>query len=305
VTQPALIVMAAGIGSRYGGLKQVDPIGPSGEIVIDYAVYDALRAGFGKVVFVIRKDIEEIFREKVGKNVEQRVDTVYVYQELNNVPSGFQVPVERKKPWGTGHAVLSCKGHIDTPFAVINADDFYGHQAFQSLSDYLRQSKDQDGVYNYSMVGYKLKNTLSEYGSVARGICQVTDEGFLLGVQERTRIEKKGETIQFTENGTDWQTLPEDSIVSMNMWGFTPSFMNELDARFPVFLQKNTGNMEKTEFFLPSVVNELLQEGKAQVKVLPVNEKWYGVTYTQDRPFVQNAIREMVQLGLYPQTLWA
>jgi hypothetical protein len=201
--------------------------------------------------------------------------------------------------------VLSCKDHINTPFAVINADDFYGHQAFQSLSDYLRQSKDQDGVYNYSMVGYKLKNTLSEYGSVARGICQVTDEGFLLGVQERTRIEKKGETIQFTENGTDWQTLPEDSIVSMNMWGFTPSFMNELDARFPVFLQKNTGNMEKTEFFLPSVVNELLQEGKAQVKVLPVNEKWYGVTYTQDRPFVQNAIREMVQLGLYPQTLWA
>lgn len=239
MVQPALVVMAAGIGSRYGGLKQVDPIGPNGEIVIDYSIYDALRAGFGKVVFVIRREIEEIFRERIGRTVENRVETAYVLQDLSQFPAGFTMPAERKKPWGTGHAVLAAKNAVNEPFAAINADDFYGAQAFAILGEYLKRARDQAGVYDYSMVGYVLRNTLSEHGSVARGVCQVTPEGLLTGVQERTRIEKnEAGIIQYTENGTDWLPLPDESIVSMNMWGFTPSFFYELEARFPSFLER-------------------------------------------------------------------
>ena len=301
---PVLLIMAAGIGSRYGGLKQMDPIGPSGEIVIDYAIYDALRSGFGKVVFIIRKDIEEVFREKVGRNVEKRVDTAYVFQDISNVPSGFKVPDERKKPWGTGHAVLSCQGLVDTPFAVINADDFYGASAFQALAGYLRQAQDRAGVYDYSMVAYQLRNTLSEHGSVARGVCRVSADGYLAGINERTRIEKRGEDICYSEDGAHWVSLPADSPVSMNMWGFTPGFFNELDARFPLFLDRSAANLIKAEFFLPSVVNELLDEGRARVRVLPTAEKWFGVTYPDDRPVVQAAIRALVQDGFYPANLW-
>ncbi len=304
--QPALIIMAAGIGSRYGGLKQVDPIGPNGEIVIDYAVYDALRAGFGKVVFLIRKDLEEIFRERVGRKVEQRVDTEYVFQEIDRIPAGFSIPAERKKPWGTGHAVLSCMSAVDRPFAVINADDFYGQGAFQALADYLRQARDPlAGPYNYSMVGYTLSNTLSEYGSVARGICQVTEDRFLAGIQERTRIERCDGQVKYTENGEDWFPLPPESIVSMNIWGFTPSFFTELQARFPIFLEQNRHNLLKAEFYLPEVVNQLLNEKKARVKVLLTGEKWFGVTYPQDRPYVQEAIRNLIRQGVYPENLWA
>jgi hypothetical protein len=305
VTQPALVVMAAGIGSRYGGLKQVDPIGPGGEIVIDYAVYDALRAGFEQVIFVIRREIEDVFREKIGGKIEKRVETAYVFQELDDLPPGFQLPENRKKPWGTGHAVLSCRDVIDRPFAVINADDFYGFQAFQDLANYLHHASDQNGVYDFAMVGYALSNTLSEHGSVARGVCQVSVSGYLEGIQERTRIEPREGQIMYTENGADWTPLSADSIVSMNMWGFTPSMITELAARFPIFLQKNAANIEKAEYFLPSVVNDLLQEGKARVRVLPVKEKWYGVTYPQDRPAVQEAVRELVRRGLYPENLWS
>jgi NDP-sugar pyrophosphorylase family protein len=304
--KPALIIMAAGIGSRYGGLKQVDPIGPNGEIVIDYAIYDALRAGFGKVVFLIRKDIEEVFRERIGRKIEQHAETIYAFQELSNVPAGFTLPEERKKPWGTGHAVLSCKGLVDEPFAVINADDFYGPGAFQALADRLCQSHDQPGQpYDYCMVGYTLSNTLSEHGTVARGVCTVTADGLLVGVQERTKIQRLDGQVKYTEDSLNWIPIPADSIVSMNMFGFTPSFFDELQARFPRFLEKNAHNLLKAEFFLPDVVNQLLQEGKAQVKVLPTDEKWFGVTYPEDRPFVQAAIRELIQRGVYPENLWA
>lgn len=296
--------MAAGIGSRYGGLKQVDPIGPNGEIIIDYSIYDALRSDFGKIVFLIRKDIEDIFREKIGKKIEPRAEVVYVFQDLRNVPAGFSVPEERKKPWGTAHAVLSCKDVVDTPFAVINADDFYGASAFQTLSGYLEHAQDRGGVQDDCMVAYRLRNTLSEHGSVARGVCSVTVDGFLEGVVERTRIEKQGDSICYTENGSDWISLSPDSLVSMNMFGFTPSFFRELEARFPMFLEKNAANLGKAEFFLPSVVNELLEEGKARVKVLPTHEKWFGVTNPADRPAVQSAIHQMVERGMYPQNLW-
>lgn len=303
---PALIIMAAGIGSRYGGLKQVDPIGPNGEIIIDYSVFDALRAGFEKIVFLIRRDIEAVFREKIGNKIEQRADVVYVFQEIGSVPPGFTVPPERKKPWGTGHAVLSCKGAVDQPFAAINADDFYGPSAFQALAAHLREARDPaGGPYDYSMVGYRLGNTLSAHGSVARGICTVTSDGYLEEVNERTRIEMVDGKIQYTENGEEWLPISADSTVSMNMWGFTPSFMAELEARFPDFLKKSAANPLKAEFFLPEVVNQLLQEGRARVKVLPVAEKWFGVTNPEDRPLVQAAIRDLVQRGLYPENLWA
>lgn len=301
---PALIIMAAGIGSRYGGLKQVDPIGPNGEIIIDYSVYDALRAGFEKVVFVIRKDLEDAFREKIGRNIEKRAETVYVFQDVNDVPPGIQVPPEREKPWGTGHAVLSCKHVVDEPFAVINADDFYGRQAFDALGSYLRQAQDQPGWYDYSMVGYVLRNTLSEFGSVARGVCELTPGGYLARVQERTRVEKDGDDARFTEDGEQWQHLPGDSIVSMNFWGFTPGFFAELEAAFPRFFERSAGNILKAEFFLPDVVNALLQAGKARVRVLPVSERWFGVTNKADRPVVQAALRELVEQGVYPRDLW-
>lgn len=302
--QPALIIMAAGIGSRYGGLKQVDPFGPNGEIVIDYSMYDALRAGFGKIIFLIRKEIEDIFHEKVGRAVEQRVETQYVLQDLGDLPPGYRVPEGRVKPWGTGHAVLCCREAVDRPFAVINSDDFYGPGAFQALAGHLRQARDSDGLYDYSMVGYVLRNALSEHGSVARGVCTVTPDGCLESVHERTRIEKFGEAVRYTENGADWVDIPADSTVSMNTWGFTPSIFAELQARFPAFLERNAANLVKAEFFLPDVVNELIVEGRARVKVLPTEEKWFGVTYPQDRPVVQQAIRERIAQGIYPERLW-
>lgn len=304
MSAPALIIMAAGIGSRYGGLKQVDPIGPRGEIIIDYSIYDALRAGFGKVVFLIRKEIEDVFREKIGKKVEDRVETVYVFQEISNVPQGFEVPAERVKPWGTAHAVLSCKEAVNTPLAVINADDFYGPTAFQVLANYLNRACDQNGVYDYSMVGFMLRNTLSEFGSVARGICDVTPDGYLTGIQERTRIEKDGQNARYTEDGTNWVRVPGEATVSMNMWGFTPGIFQEIEDRFPRFLQANADRILKAEYFLPDVINQLLEEGKAKVKVLPTQEKWFGVTNREDRAYVQTALRQLVSDGVYPENLW-
>lgn len=304
MTDPTLVVMAAGVGSRYGGLKQIDPVGLNGEIIMDYSVFDALRAGFGRVVFLIRRDIQAAFRDKIGRVVEKRADTVYVFQELLNLPAGFSVPADRKKPWGTAHAVLSCKDAVRTPFGVINADDFYGATAFQALAQYLRQAQDRDGVYNYGMVGYALDNTLSEHGHVARGVCQVTPEGFLVDVRERTHIERLADGIKYTENGTDWMLLPPASIVSLNTWGFTLSIFRELEARFPLFLQKNAAHLTRAEYFLPDVVGDLVKEGKARVKVLPTDEKWYGVTYPEDRPRVQAAIGEMIRQGVYPEKLW-
>lgn len=304
MTDPTLAVMAAGIGTRYGGLKQIDPVGLNGEIILEYSIYDALKAGFRQVVFIIRQDMEAAFRARVGRATEKRMDTVYVFQDLGNVPEGFIVPADRKKPWGTGHAVLSCKDAVYTPFAVINADDYYGATAFQALADYLRQAQDRDGVYEYGMVGYALGNTLSAHGHVARGVCQVTPDGFLIDVRERTHIERFPDGIQYTENGADWVRLPSDSSVSLNTWGFTPSIFEELEARFALFLQRNIASLSKAEYFLPDVVGDLVKEGKARVKVLPTKEKWYGVTYQEDRPHVQAAIREMIRQGIYPEKLW-
>ena len=304
MSDPTLVVMAAGIGTRYGGFKQIDPVGLNGEIIIEYSIYDALGAGFRQVVFVIRRDMEAAFRERVGRAVEKCMDTAYVFQDLDNVPEGFGVPADRKKPWGTGHAVLSCKRAVRTPFAVINADDFYGATAFQVLADYLRQAQDRDGVYEYGMVGYALGNTLSEHGHVARGVCQVTPDGFLIDVRERTHIERFPDSIRYTENGVDWVKLASDSIVSLNTWGFTLSIFEELEARFALFLQRNTASLSKAEYFLPDVVGDLVKEGKARVKVLTTKEKWHGVTYQEDRPRVQAAIREMIRQGTYPEKLW-
>ncbi|HSV86755.1 MAG TPA: sugar phosphate nucleotidyltransferase [Levilinea sp.] len=303
MTAPALIVMAGGIGNRYGGLKQVEPVGPSGEILMDYSIYDAIRAGFGKVIFLIRHEIEDIFRERVGRAVEKLVETTYVFQELSDLPPGFSLPTGRTRPWGTGHAVLSCKRAIDGPFGVINADDFYGSAAFTLLAGHLRAAQDRDGVSDYCMVGYTLNNTLSEHGSVARGVCQMSPEGYLAGIVERTRIERSDAGVRYSPDGEQWLPLPADSTVSMNMFGFTPGFMQELEGRFPHFLQTISDPL-KSEFFLPNTIDELLSAGQARVKVLKTPERWFGVTNPGDLPIVQSAIRRLVASGVYPAKLW-
>jgi hypothetical protein len=302
--EPTLVVMAAGMGSRYGGLKQIDPVGPKDEIIVDYSIYDALHAGFGRVVFVIKEDIEQLFRERVGKFIERQCDTTYVFQRLDDVPKGFEVPPGRQKPWGTGHATLSCRHVLDSPFAVINADDFYGRSSYQTLCDYLRDARDRDGVYDYCMVGYVLGNTLTDHGHVARGVCTVDEDGFLVDVRERTHIERLGQVVRATEDGDTWVDIPAESVVSLNMWGFTPSLLSELDARFRQFLRENSDNLHGAEFFLPDAVGDLVQEGKARVKILPTSERWFGVTYQQDRLRVKQAILNLVRRGVYPENLW-
>ena len=299
-----LIIMAAGIGSRYGGLKQVDPVGPGGEIVIDYSIFDALQTGFSKVVFLIRPELEEIFHAKIGQKVARRVEIEYVYQELTDLPPGFSAPAGRQKPWGTGHAVLSCRNAVHTPFAAINAYYFYGRNTFEALAGYLsRAPQGQPGVIDCCMAGYCLGNTLSEYGTVARGVCQVTGDGYLSGIQERTHIEREGERARSQSEG-ELSYLPLETPVSMNMWGFTTVFFHALQEQFPLFLEKNAGNLSRAEFFLPDVVNALIQQQRARVKVLPTNEKWLGVTYPADRPAVQSAIRQLISQGVYPENLW-
>jgi len=304
MSNPTLVVMAAGIGRRYGGLKQIDPIGPHGEIILDYSVYDALRAGFESVVFVINREIEQAFRERVGSTIERQVETRYVFQELEDVPDGCDVPTDRQKPWGTGHATLSCRDVVGSPFAVINADDFYGRSSFQTLCDYLKGAHDRSGVYNYCMVGYVLENTLSTHGHVARGVCEVDAEGFLVDIHERTRIQRLDGNIKYTENGAKWIELPAESVVSINMWGFTPSLFGELEARFAQFLRRNRANIQEAEFFLPDVIGELVKENVARVKVLSTDERWYGITYQQDKPRVKQAIRALIRQGVYPEQLW-
>lgn len=302
--KPALVVMAAGMGSRYGGLKQIDPVGPNGEIIIDYSVYDALKAGFGKIVFIIKKEIEESFREAVGNRVEKLTDMEYVFQSVQDVPAGFAIPPERIKPWGTGHAVLSCRKAIDTPFAVINADDFYGPTSFRLLADYLKAACDNRDRYQYCMVGFILENTLTEHGYVARGVCSADHDGYLNGICERTRIEKFEDVTKYTEDGENWVVIPRGATVSMNMWGFTPSIFRELEERFPVFLESNRDRLIKAEYFLPDVVGGLIAENKARVRVLCSGERWYGVTYKEDKPLVKKAVNVLAEKGIYPKRLW-
>lgn len=296
--------MAAGMGSRYGGLKQLDPVGNHGQLIIDYSIYDAKRAGFETVVFVIKPEIEADFKEAIGDRVSKVMDVKYAYQLKEDLPEGYAVPAGRTKPWGTAHAALSVRKLVDGPFAIINADDYYGPEAFQEIYSYLSDHQDGD-VYEYVMVGYLLKNTVTENGTVARGVCEETADHFLTQVTERTKIEK-GEPPRYTEDdGKTWTDLPADTIVSMNMWGFTRSFLDEALARFPAFLDKALAeNPEKGEYFLPTVVSQLIDEGKARVKVLRSEDKWYGVTYREDKPTVTAAIAEKTAAGLYPDRLW-
>ncbi len=303
--KPVLVIMAAGMGSRYGGLKQMDPVDENGHIIMDFSIYDAIRAGFEKVVFIIKKENEALFKECVGDRVAKKMQVEYVFQDLHNLPEGYIVPEGREKPWGTGHAVLSCLSAVDGPFAVINADDYYGREAFQIIYDFLTTHQD-DEKYQYTMVGYYLKNTLTENGHVARGVCIADEEGKLTGITERTRIEKHADGPAYTEDdGETWTKLPEDTIVSMNMWGFTSGILQELNNRFARFLEENLRkNPLKCEYFLPFVVDELLKENKAEVTVLKSPDRWYGVTYKEDKPVVVEAIKNMRSAGLYPQGNW-
>lgn len=303
--KPILVIMAAGMGSRYGGLKQIDPVDDQGHIIIDFSMYDAKRAGFEKVVFIIKKEDEADFKEAIGNRIEQYMDVAYVYQDLNNLPEGYSVPEGRVKPWGTAHAVLSSINEVDGPFAVINADDYYGVEAFQLIYDYLSTHEDDD-KYRYTMVGYQLKNTVTDNGHVARGVCEMNDQGELVEINERTQIEKHNGTIAYTEDGGEtWTELAENTIVSMNMWGFTRSILEEIRDGFPAFLDEGLEkNPMKCEYFLPSVVSNLLGEKKASVAVLTSKDKWYGVTYKEDKPVVVAAMKSMMENGIYPKHLW-
>ena len=302
--RPTLVVLAAGIGSRYGGVKQIDPVGPSGELIIDYSIYDALRVGFGKVVFVIKRSIVGDFREIIGDTIDRQCRTDYVIQQVDDVPDDVQIPANRTKPWGTGQATLLCKGVVDGPFAVINADDFYGQTSFQTLHDRLVTARDHKDVYDYCMVGYVLENTLTDHGHVARGVCSTDGEGYLVDIRERTHIEKCGDVARYTKDGgKTWHEIPLDSPVSMNMWGFTPSIFSELQAAFPRFLQE-VDDLENAEFFLPEAVGTLLRAKKARVKVLPTKERWVGMTYRADKPTVEQYVGELVRQGVYPAKLW-
>ncbi|HZP07699.1 MAG TPA: sugar phosphate nucleotidyltransferase [Terracidiphilus sp.] len=296
---PTLLILAAGMGSRYGGLKQIDPVGPSGEAIIDYSIYDAIRAGFGKLVFVLRKEIEQAFRDAFGGRFEKRVAVEYVFQELDKLPAGFTVPAGRSKPWGTTHAILMAADAIREPFASINADDFYGEESYRLLAQHLTAGTD-----DYSMVGFTLNKTLSEFGSVARGVCRVNGEDYLENIVELTSIERDGVEVKNTDAAGRVTRLAGDEPVSMNMWGFTPKIFGQLRGRFDTFLRQH-GTELKSECYIPNTVGELVAEGEARVKVLRTHDEWFGVTYREDHPRVVANIRRLVQEGVYPERLWS
>ena len=300
-SEPTLVIMAAGMGSRFGGLKQMTPVDAEGHFIIDFSLFDAWRAGFRRVVFIIKKELEESFRERIGNRMERYFHVDYVFQELTKLPEGYAVPEGRVKPWGTAHAVACCRGVVDGPFAVINADDFYGRTAYSTIYDFLKNSADE---HIYSMVGYQVRNTVTEHGSVARGVCEERD-GYLTGVTERTKIFKKGGDAEFTEDGEHFTFLPGDTTVSMNFWGFTAGLLDVLWARFPAFLDENLPkNPLKCEYFLPFVVNSQLADGSARVRMLHCDEAWYGVTYKDDLQSVCDAIADMKRRGVYEEELW-
>lgn len=298
---PELVIMAAGMGSRYGGLKQIDSVDDYGHIIIDYSIFDAVRAGFRDVTFIIKKEIEADFREVMDKHLEGKgLNVKYVYQELDKLPEGYSVPEGRRKPWGTAHALMCCLGTVDAPFAVINADDYYGAHAFEKMYDFLKSVDESDGKYHYAMVGYHVENTVTEQGTVSRGVCSCED-GMLTGIVERTKIGVSDGKIYYTEDGVDTELAP-DTLVSMNLWGLTPSYLEECHTRFAKFLDENlTKNPEKCEFFLPTVISELIGEGKADVRVLDNSDKWYGVTYKEDKDAVVEAFRVFTEEGVYPE----
>ena len=302
MTKPTLIVMAAGIGSRYGGLKQIDPVGPSQEIILDYSVYDAIKAGFGRIIFVIKEEMGDLFKEKVGKRIADVIPIDYVYQRLEDLPEGFSQPVGRIKPWGTGHAVYCCREIIHEPFVVINADDFYGADAFAKVVKFLSETK-VDTKHHVCMVGYHIENTLTKYGSVARGVCAMSAEGYLEGITECTHVEHKDGEIVATDDAGSMIIAP-GTIVSMNFWGFTPPILSELELYLSRFLLDSRNNQKSAEFYLPLFVNELIKDGKADVQVLETEAKWYGVTYRDDKVAVQEAIMNMVKADEYPDAVF-
>lgn len=299
--EPTLVIMAAGMGSRFGGLKQMTPVDEEGHFIIDFSLYDAYQAGFRRVAFIIKREIEQTFRETIGARMEKWFHVDYVYQELDRLPEGFAVPEGRKKPWGTAHAVACCRGVVEGPFAVINSDDFYGRGAYEAIYRFLTENK---APHHYAMLGYQLRNTVTEFGSVARGVCHVQD-GMLLDITERTKIFKRGQDAAYTEDGETFVPLSGDSLVSMNFWGFTPEILDEIWDAFPAFLAENLPvNPEKCEFYLPTFVGSRLAEGKVRVRVLPCMETWHGVTYKEDLDSVKSAIGQLKREGKYPARLW-
>ena len=301
--EPVLVIMAAGMGSRFGGAKQITPVDERGHIIIDFSLFDAYRAGFRELVFIIKEESRAAFEESIGKRMEKYFRVRYVYQDINRLPQGYAVPEERVKPWGTGHAVACCEGVVEGPFAVINADDYYGPTAFAAVYDFLKNNEDEA---QYAMVGYRVVNTLTENGSVSRGVCQVED-GKLVDVTERTYIVPQGDGAAYSEDGGETLVaLDKDTLVSMNLWGFTGGFIDQIWARFPAFLDENLAkNPLKCEYYLPFVVNEQLKDGSAAVKMLPCEEKWYGVTYREDLARVQAAVADMKNKGLYTKEIWS
>lgn len=299
--KPTLFILAAGMGSRYGNLKQIDGLGPNGETIMDYSIYDALRGGFGKVVFVIRKSFDKEFREKVISKYENHIPVEVVYQELDNLPEGFELHPDRVKPWGTNHAVLMGKDVIKEPFAVINADDFYGRESFGILADKLKELEGKEN--HYCMVGYRLHNTLSESGAVARGVCEKDENDYLTSIVERTHIERVDGVIKYKDAENYWFELGENTPVSMNMWGFTPEYFNYSERYFEKFLELNQGNL-KAEYFIPLMVDHLISTKTADVKVLDTPSKWFGVTYAEDRASVVDKLQKLVDTGEYPTPLW-
>ena len=296
-----LVIMAAGMGSRFGGIKQLEPVGPSGEIIMDYSVYAAKKAGFTKVVFIIRRDIEEAFKEAIGNRMAKEIEVEYVFQDMEALPEGYEVPAGRTKPWGTGQAILSIKGTVNEPFAVINADDYYGEEGFKKICDFLKNAKSTADKYNICMVGFELGNTLSDNGAVTRGVCEVNEENKLVDICETSGIEKVDGVIKSDIEG---QGLQDTTPVSMNMWGFTPEFLNELEGRFASFLDQIEGNELKAEYLLPTIVGDLIEEGKADVTVLSSSDKWFGVTYKEDKQVVVDSFAKLVEEGVYPKKLF-
>ncbi|MDB4304186.1 sugar phosphate nucleotidyltransferase [Desulfosarcina sp.] len=300
--KPTLLILAAGMGSRYGGLKQVDPVGPNGEAIIDYSIYDAIRSRYGKVVFVIRESFAEAFKELFDKKLEGKIEVEYVFQELDNIPKGIPVNPERTKPWGTGHAVLVAKDAVKEPFVVINADDFYGPTSYQLLVDYFKEIENANGD-NCSMVGYGLEHTLSEHGHVSRGVCEKDENDFLQTVVERTQIERiDGKIITKIDENSEME-LTGKEVVSMNTWGFSPSFFNQLEIYFAEFIKANADN-PKAEFYIPTVVNELINKGEITLKVLESKDRWFGVTYKEDKESAVASINALIADGVYPEKLW-
>ncbi|MFA5972800.1 MAG: sugar phosphate nucleotidyltransferase [Lentimicrobiaceae bacterium] len=300
--KPTLLVLAAGMGSRYGSLKQIDPVGPSGETIIDYSIYDAIRAGFGKVVFIIRKSFEQDFKDIFISKLQPYIPVEYVFQEIENVPDGLTVSPERTKPWGTAHAILMAKDVIHEPFAVINGDDFYGSGAFQTMADYLNALTTTTQT-QYSLVGYKVGNTLSDHGTVSRGVCQEDKNGFLISVTERTNIQYFNEGIAYQDGDDSLVFLNPETPVSMNFWGFTPEYFKQTEAMFIDFVKANSDSL-KAEFYIPTAIDNLINSASARVKVLRSDAKWFGVTYKEDKPLVIEKLAQLIKAGVYPAKLW-